>query len=82
MRATQRPAAPRHARSALGPARVARDPELVPRASSDRVIPPGAERVMAERATTIEIESSHVAMISHPDVVTSLVRDAVAAIAG
>jgi len=53
-------------------------------ASSDRVIPPGAERVMAERAgaTTIEIESSHVAMISHADEVTSLVRDAVAATAG
>jgi len=38
---------------------------------------------MAERAgaTTVEIESSHVAMISHPDEVTSLVRDAVAATA-
>jgi hypothetical protein len=44
----------------------------------------GAERVIAERAgaTTLEIESSHVAMISHPVEVTSLVRDAVTAVAG
>ena len=52
-------------------------------ASSDRVIPPAAERIMAERAgaTTVEIESSHVAMISHPDEVTALVREAIAATA-
>ncbi len=50
-------------------------------ASSDRVIPASAERAMAARAgaTTVEIESSHVAMISHPDEVTALIRDAVTA---
>jgi pimeloyl-ACP methyl ester carboxylesterase len=44
-------------------------------AKNDRVIPPEAERAMAARAhsRTIEIRSSHVAMISHPDAVTSLV---------
>jgi pimeloyl-ACP methyl ester carboxylesterase len=44
-------------------------------AKNDRVIPPEAERVMAARAhsRTIEIRSSHVAMISHPDTVTQLV---------
>ena len=52
-------------------------------ASSDRVIPAAAERAMAARAgaTTVEIESSHVAMISHPDEVTALIRDAVTATA-
>ena len=49
-------------------------------ASSDRVIPPAAERIMASRAgaTTVEVESSHVAMISHPDEVTDLILAAVA----
>jgi pimeloyl-ACP methyl ester carboxylesterase len=44
-------------------------------AKNDRVIPPEAERAMAARAHahTIEIRSSHVAMISHPDAVTALV---------
>ena len=51
-------------------------------ASSDRTIPPAAERVMAERAgaTTVEIESSHVAMISHPDEVTALIQQAIDAV--
>ena len=44
-----------------------------------RTISPAAERFMAERmgAHTIEINSSHVAMISHPRVVTDLILDAV-----
>jgi pimeloyl-ACP methyl ester carboxylesterase len=47
-------------------------------ASQDHTIPPEAERAMAERAgsTTIEIDSSHVAMMSHPDVVTDLILQA------
>lgn len=47
--------------------------------SNDRVIPPEAERFMAERAEahTVEIESSHVAMMSHPDAVAKLVLDAI-----
>jgi len=46
--------------------------------SSDRTIPAEAERFMAERAgaKTVEIESSHVAMISHPGAVAELVDDA------
>ncbi len=50
-------------------------------ASQDKVIPPQAERAMAARAhaRTIEIRSSHVAMISHPGTVTALVLSAVAA---
>ena len=44
-------------------------------ARDDNTIPPVAQRFMAERAGshTTEIRSSHVAMISHPDVVTRLV---------
>ena len=47
-------------------------------ASNDHAIPPATERFMAKRAgaTTGEIRSSHVAMISHPDVVTDLILEA------
>lgn len=47
-------------------------------AANDATIPPEAERAMAARAgsTTVEIDSSHVAMISNPDVVTQLIIDA------
>jgi len=46
--------------------------------SDDRTIPAEAERVMAARASarTVEIESSHVAMISHPSAVAELIDDA------
>jgi pimeloyl-ACP methyl ester carboxylesterase len=48
-------------------------------ARQDRIIPPEAERAMAARAgsTTLEIDSSHVAMMSHPAAVTSLIKAAV-----
>jgi len=48
-------------------------------ASNDHAIPPATERFMAKRAgaTTVEIPSSHVAMISHPDMVTDLILEAV-----
>lgn len=51
-------------------------------ASQDRVIPPAAERAMAARAgsTTVEVDSSHVAMISHPDEVTALIQQAIDAV--
>ncbi|WP_078876950.1 alpha/beta hydrolase [Streptomyces sp. 150FB] len=47
-------------------------------AKEDRAISPELERFEAKRAHshTIEINSSHVAMISHPDVVTRLIDDA------
>jgi pimeloyl-ACP methyl ester carboxylesterase len=46
--------------------------------SDDRTIPPEAHRFMAERAGghAVEIESSHVAMISHPEAVAKLIVDA------
>jgi alpha/beta hydrolase family protein len=42
-------------------------------ATQDEAIPPDAERLFASRmgATTIEVSSSHLAMVSHPDEVTS-----------
>jgi pimeloyl-ACP methyl ester carboxylesterase len=47
-------------------------------ASQDHTIPPEAERAMAERAgsTTIEIDSSHVVMMSHPAEITDVILDA------
>ena len=47
-------------------------------ATQDQAIPPDAERQFAARmgATTIEVPSSHVAMVSHPDEVTQLIESA------
>jgi pimeloyl-ACP methyl ester carboxylesterase len=52
-------------------------------ADNDEAIPPDAERAWAQRmgATTIEISSSHVAMVSHPDDVVRLAETAVEALA-
>jgi pimeloyl-ACP methyl ester carboxylesterase len=51
-------------------------------AQHDDVIPPDAERLFAQRmgATTVEVDSSHVVMISHPDEVTALIQSAVDAV--
>jgi pimeloyl-ACP methyl ester carboxylesterase len=47
-------------------------------ATQDQAIPPDAERLFASRmgATTIEVPSSHVAMVSHPAEVTNLIESA------
>jgi pimeloyl-ACP methyl ester carboxylesterase len=47
-------------------------------ATDDEALPPDAERQFAARmgATTVEIPSSHVAMVSHPDEVTRLIKTA------
>jgi len=51
-------------------------------ASGDEVIPPDAERQFAARmgATTVEIPSSHVAMVSHPNEVVDLIKTAAQAV--
>jgi pimeloyl-ACP methyl ester carboxylesterase len=51
-------------------------------ATNDEAIPPDAERLFAKRmgATTVEVPSSHVAMVSHPDEVTSLIEKAAKAV--
>ena len=51
-------------------------------AMADEAIPPDAERQFAGRmgATTIEVPSSHVAMVSHPDEVAQLIETAAKAV--
>jgi pimeloyl-ACP methyl ester carboxylesterase len=51
-------------------------------ATNDEAIPPDAERLFASRmgATIVEVPSSHVAMVSHPDEVTQLITTAAEAI--
>ena len=47
-------------------------------AKQDHAIPPATERFMAQRAhaSTVEVDSSHVAMISQPEATTRLILDA------
>ena len=51
-------------------------------AAGDEAIPPDGERAFAARmgATTVEIQSNHCAMVSHPDDVVSLIETAVTGI--
>jgi pimeloyl-ACP methyl ester carboxylesterase len=47
-------------------------------ATEDQAIPPDAERMFAQRmgATTVEIPSYHLAMVSHPEKVVGLIARA------
>ena len=51
-------------------------------ADGDQTIPPDAERQFAARmgATTVEVSSNHVAMVSHPDEVFNFIRTAAQAV--
>ena len=51
-------------------------------AADDQALPPEAERQFASRmgATTVEIPSSHVAMVSHPGDVAQLIKTAAEAV--
>jgi pimeloyl-ACP methyl ester carboxylesterase len=51
-------------------------------ADGDQAIPPAAERQFAARmgATTIEVPTNHVAMVSHPDEVVHLIGAAAQAV--
>ena len=51
-------------------------------ADGDQAIPPEAQRVWAPRmgATTVEVPTNHVAMVSHPDDVLTLIKTAVQAV--
>ena len=51
-------------------------------AAADQALPPDAERMFASRmgATTVEIPSSHVPMVSHPDDVAQLIKTAAEAV--
>ena len=73
--ASRSPGRPAHA---LGPPAWETIPSWYLVAGQDRIIPPEAERAMAARAgaTTVEIKSSHVAMMSHPQTVVRLIEAA------
>jgi pimeloyl-ACP methyl ester carboxylesterase len=51
-------------------------------ATNDEAIPPDAERMFAQRmgASTVEVPSSHLAMVSHPQEVVDLIAAAVASV--
>ena len=51
-------------------------------ADGDQAIPPDAQRQFAGRmgATTIEVPTNHVAMVSHPDEVLNLITTAAHAV--
>jgi pimeloyl-ACP methyl ester carboxylesterase len=53
-------------------------------AENDEAIPPDAERQFAARmgATTVEIASSHVVMVSHPDEVAQMIESAARTVLG
>jgi pimeloyl-ACP methyl ester carboxylesterase len=53
-------------------------------AADDGAIAPDAERMFAQRmgAETVEVASSHVAMVSHPDAVVGLIEAAARATVG
>lgn len=78
MAVTQRPGALAALVTPSGPPAWETIPSWYLVAKHDRIIPPEAERAMAERAgsTTVTVKSSHVAMMSRPGVVVKLIRDA------
>jgi pimeloyl-ACP methyl ester carboxylesterase len=51
-------------------------------ADGDQAIPPAAQRLWAPRmgATTVEVATNHVAMVSHPDEVLQLIKQAAEAL--
>jgi pimeloyl-ACP methyl ester carboxylesterase len=51
-------------------------------ADGDQAIPPDAERLFAKRmgATTVEVSTNHVAMVSHPDDAVKLIETAAEAV--
>jgi pimeloyl-ACP methyl ester carboxylesterase len=53
-------------------------------ANNDRTVQPELERFLAKRmkASTHAIDSSHVAMLSHPEFVVDVIRDAAKAVQG
>ena len=52
-------------------------------AQQDHTVPPELQRSASKRmgATTVEVDSSHVPMVSHPDVVLDVIRTAAKAVA-
>ncbi len=78
MQATQRPFANDAFLSPSGDPAWKTIPSWYMVATQDHAIPPATERFMAQRAhaSTVEVDSSHVAMISQPEATTRLILDA------
>src|SRR5258708_1379242 len=81
MYATQQPLAASTLQDVMGGPAWKSLPSWYMVASRDEAIPPAVERMFASRmgATTVEVVSSHVAMVSHPDEVAKLIEDAITA---
>jgi pimeloyl-ACP methyl ester carboxylesterase len=84
MHAVQQPLAVRTLQDTMGAPAWRSRPSWYLVASDDQVIPPNAERQFAARmgATTVEVKSSHVMMISRPDEVARLIETAAEALHG
>jgi pimeloyl-ACP methyl ester carboxylesterase len=76
--ATQRPASIATIAEPSGPPAWKDIPAWAVIGRMDRIIPPAAQRAMAEHAgaQTTEVDASHVSMISHPDVVIQVIDKA------
>jgi len=79
MAATQRPITLSSRGEKSGPAAWKTIPSWYLVAHNDKALPAVAERIMAARAkaSTVEVRSSHAAMVSHPEDVTALILKAV-----
>jgi pimeloyl-ACP methyl ester carboxylesterase len=82
MYAVQQPLALSAFEDVMGPPAWRSLPSWYLLAQNDEAIPPAAERRFAERmgATTVEIPSSHVAMVSYPAEVAKLIEQAAASV--
>ena len=78
MQATQRPFSNEAFQSPSGEPAWKTIPSWYMVATQDHALPPATERFMAQRAhaSTVEVDSSHVAMISQPEATTRLILDA------
>jgi pimeloyl-ACP methyl ester carboxylesterase len=78
MHATQQPLAGSTFAEVLGDPSWRHFPSWYLVATQDQAIPPQAQRLFARRmdAVTVEVASSHVAMVSHPDETTLLIKTA------
>jgi len=76
MHAVQQPLAASAFQDVMGPPAWRSHPSWFMVAANDEVIPPDAERQFASRmdAVTVELPSSHVAMVSHPDEVARFIE--------
>jgi pimeloyl-ACP methyl ester carboxylesterase len=82
MYAVQQPLAASALSDVMGPPAWKNHPTWYAVAQNDETIPPEAERQFAARmgATTIELVSGHVAMVSHPDEVANFIQTAAKAV--